>query len=125
MNEHILIVEDETDIREPMTEALVQAGYRVSVAENGQTGLEIALREQPNLILLDLKMPVMDGHEMLRRLRQDPWGEKVRVVVLTAMDDVENVSYAHEGKIVDYIIKAHTSLDELVKQVRMALYSQT
>jgi len=123
MNEHILIVEDEVDIREPMADAIAQAGFAVTVAENGEQGLAEAFKIHPDLILLDLKMPVMDGHEMLKHLRNDPWGKNAKVVILTAMDDVENVTYAHEGKIVDYIIKAHTSLDELIKQVRLALYS--
>lgn len=118
MNKNILIVEDEPDLREAMVEALTEAGFNVSAAPDGATGLEVAIGEKPDLILMDLMMPIMDGHEMLRRLRQDPWGRNAHVVVLSAMDDVNNIGHAHEGKLVDYIIKAHTSLDELVKKVR-------
>lgn len=118
MNKHVLIVEDEPDLREAMAEALTEAGFNISAAPDGAVGLEIAITEKPDLILMDLMMPVMDGHEMLRRLRQDPWGQHAHVVVLSAMDDVNNIGRAHEAKLVDYIIKAHTSLDELVKKVQ-------
>jgi DNA-binding response OmpR family regulator len=59
---------------------------------------------------------------MLRRLRADEWGRDAKVVILSAMDDVDNVALAHEGRPLDYFIKAHMSLDELVKQVRLLLY---
>ena len=72
MSERILIVEDEADIREAMADAITQAGYEVKTAENGELGLKVALEEHPNLILLDLVMPIMDGHQMLARLRDDP-----------------------------------------------------
>ena len=124
MSERILIVEDEADIREAMADAITQAGYEVKTAENGELGLKVALEEHPNLILLDLVLPIMDEHQMLARLRDDPWGKDARVLVITSMDDINNVVSAHEGKIADYIIKAHTSLDELVKQVRVALYAK-
>lgn len=118
MNKLILIVEDEPDLREAMVEAITEAGFNVSAAPDGATGLDMAIAEKPDLILMDLMMPIMDGHEMLTRLRQDPWGRNAHVVVLSAMDDVNNIGHAHEGKLLDYIIKAHTSLDELVKKVR-------
>ncbi len=124
MSQRILIVEDEVDVRETIADALTQAGYQVSVAEDGEVGLRLAQNEHPDLILLDLIMPVMDGHEMLRRLRQDMWGKDANVVVLTSMDDATNVASAYEGKITDYIIKVHTTLDELINQVRLALHAK-
>lgn len=121
MSKRILIVEDETDISDAIAASIRQGGFEALTAGNGQEGLTIALQEHPDLILLDLKMPVMDGHEMLKRLREDAWGKKVRVIVLTSMDDVNNVATAHEGNIYDYVIKAHMSLNEVMKQVRLAL----
>ncbi len=124
MNKNILIVEDEPDLREAMVEALTEAGFNVSAAPDGAIGLEFAIAEKPDLILMDLMMPVMDGHEMLRRLRLDPWGVTAHVVVLSAMDDVSNIGHAHEAKLEDYIIKAHTSLDELVKKISALMIKQ-
>jgi DNA-binding response OmpR family regulator len=122
MEKTILIIEDETDIREAMAEAVEQAGFAVLTAENGQVGFDKAVAEKPDLILLDIVMPIMDGHEVLQKLRQDPWGKDVKVIMLTSMDDVQNIASAHEGAITDYIIKAHASLDEIVNKVRGNIY---
>lgn len=122
MNKSILIVEDEQDIREAIAEALVDAGFFVSTAENGSVGLNKAVSERPDLILLDIVMPVLDGHAMLQKLRQDPWGKNAKVIMLTSMDDTKNIVNAHQGDIGDYIIKTHNSLDEIIRKVRMVLY---
>ena len=123
MDKKILVVEDEPDIREAMAEALSDANFEVFTAENGSIGLEKALAEQPDLILLDIKMPVMDGHETLKRLRRDPWGQSAKVIILTSMDDMKNIADAHEGTITDYVIKAHNSLEEILQKVRQAVYT--
>ena len=123
MAKSILIIEDESDIREAMADALKQQNYLVYTAENGEVGLNLALANKPDLILLDLVMPVMDGHTMLDKLRQDPWGQKARVVILSSMDDVKNVATAHEGEIADYLIKSNSSLKELINKVRENLWS--
>lgn len=122
MSKCVLIVEDETDIREAMAEAITDAGFEVFQAENGQVGLIMAKSQKPDVILLDIRMPIMDGHEMLRRLREDEWGRKANVIMLTSMDDVSNIAHAHEGKIQEYIIKAHVSLEEVVTKVRMVAH---
>lgn len=123
MEKHILIIEDESDIREAIAEAATQAGFKVSTAENGSVGLRKALEEKPDLILLDIVMPVMDGHEMLQKLRQDPRGKSVKVIMLTSMDDVKNIGSAHEEHITDYIIKAHSSLSDILIKVRSFIYA--
>ena len=123
MDKQILIIEDEPDIRDAMAEAVEEEGFRVSTAENGSVGLEKALAEKPDLILLDIVMPLMDGHETLKRLRQDTWGKTVKVIMLTSMDDVQNIGTAHEGNITDYIIKAHSSLEDIVKKIKLVLVS--
>ncbi len=120
---HVLIIEDEPDIREAIAEAVASAGYQTSTANNGEEGLAMALEQHPDLILLDLVMPVMDGRQALKKLREDPWGKDARVVVLTSMDDVENIASSHEHTIEDYIIKPHASLDEILQKVRLALHA--
>ena len=122
MEKRVLIIEDETDIREAMAEAVAQAGFEALTAENGQIGYEKAITEKPDLILMDIMMPVMNGHETLKKLRQDPWGQKAKVIMLTSMDDVKNIAGAHESAITDYIIKAHASLDEIIAKVRTNVY---
>ena len=123
MEKSVLIVEDEADIREAMCEAVTDAGFKVSTAENGEVGLKKALAEKPDLILLDLVMPIMGGQEVMKKLRLDPWGKGVKVIVLTSMDDVRNIANAHGGTINDYIIKAHSSLDDIVAKIRLNIFT--
>jgi len=123
MSKKILIVEDEQDLREALADVLTQAGFQVLEATNGDEGLSTALTERPDLILLDVIMPIMDGQEMLKKLRQDPWGRSVRVIMLTSTDDVKNVAEAYSGSVTDYLVKAHIDFDEFVKQIRIGLYS--
>jgi DNA-binding response OmpR family regulator len=118
MDKKILIIDDEPDIREAIAEALTDAGFIVFSAENGEVGVEKALAEKPDVILLDIVMPVLDGHAALKKIRQDSWGQSVKVIMLTSMDDVHNVGDAHELNITDYLIKPHSSLAEIVKKVR-------
>ncbi len=119
----ILIIEDEADIREAMEVALKNAGFYTLTAKDGTVGLELAIQKQPDIILLDLIMPEMGGVEVLQKLRQDPWGRFVKVIILTAMDDVKNVATTHEYNISDYIIKTHNSLNEIVNKVRETLHT--
>jgi DNA-binding response OmpR family regulator len=118
MRKSILIIEDEADIREAMAESLKQEDYLVYTAEDGEVGLRLAIANKPDLILLDLVMPVMDGQTMLKKLRADVWGSSARVVIMSAMDDVDNVALAHETGINEYLIKSNTSLTELTKKVK-------
>jgi len=120
---HILIVEDETDIREALGDIFQMSNFRVTTAINGQEGLQKAKELHPDIILLDVMMPVMNGHEMLQTLRNDPWGRDVLVVMLSALDDVTNIGTAHKSEITKYLIKAHVSLDEIVNKVREIVHS--
>ena len=123
MSKKVLIVEDEADIRDAIADAITDAGYEAQTAGDGESGLAQAREWRPDLLLVDLVMPHMDGNAMLQKLRQDPWGKDVRVIVLTAMDDVQNVASTHENRIDDYIIKSHASLDEIINKVRLALFT--
>jgi CheY-like chemotaxis protein len=123
MEKKILVIEDEPDIREAIAETLTDAGFTVFTAENGAQGIEIAFAEHPDLILLDIIMPIMDGHATLAKLRQDPWGKTAKVVMLTSMEDAKNIAEAHEEHIEDYIIKVHNSLEEILKKTKRVLYT--
>lgn len=79
----LLIVDDERDLVDPVARRL-RRSYDVSLAYDGEEGLAAARRERPDLVLLDLAMPVMDGWELCRRLRRDPETRAARVVIMTA-----------------------------------------
>ena len=85
----VLIAEDERDIRESFVDILVYAGYDVIEAEDGGTAFELACREHPDIILLDVMMPVMDGFEVLKNLKETPTTEAIPVILLTALPLVE------------------------------------
>jgi len=121
MRKSILVVEDEIDMREAIETALKNADFHVLTAENGEQGLALALEHEPDLILLDLLMPVMGGQEVLKKLREHPYGERAKVIVLTAMDDIANVGAAYEANISGYITKSETSLRDLVTKVNATL----
>lgn len=84
MNGYILIVEDDTDLLESLNEQMSGRGWVVRCAENGEEALEQVRRELPMLIITDLEMPVMNGRRMLQKLRQEPLGYDVPVIVLSA-----------------------------------------
>lgn len=101
----ILIVDDETDIVNTVQYRLESCKYEVITASNGQEGLEKATMEKPDLILLDINMPIMDGHEMLERLRSRPDLKSTPVIMLTAYSDRADVSKAAELGISNYVTK--------------------
>lgn len=82
----LLVVEDNEDIRTPLARLLERGGYRVLTAADGAEGVRMAQLHVPRLILLDLAMPVLDGWEALRRLRENAWTSWIPVVVMTAFD---------------------------------------
>jgi DNA-binding response OmpR family regulator len=120
-NARILIVDDENDLLSALDAAFSAAGFSVFLAKDGIEGLGIALREKPDLILLDIRMPKMNGHKMLQELRKDPWGKMVKVLLLTNADDPTNITRGIELQSNDYLIKSQVSLEELVKQVKQHL----
>src|SRR3989344_5539442 len=79
----ILIIEDSADLADSLEDMLIFKGYNAIKVSTGLAGLKIAPQEKPDLILLDLKLPDVDGYEVLRKLRKDEWGKTARVLVLT------------------------------------------
>lgn len=84
MAKTVLLAEDEPNIVESITFLLERAGFEVIVATDGRQALDMALARSPNVMVLDLMLPEIDGYEVLRRLRADPQGEKLPVLMLTA-----------------------------------------
>ncbi len=117
----ILLVEDETSLRNVLCDELAQAGFSMLEAKNGAEGLEVALHSHPDLILLDIIMPVMDGMTMLKKLREDVWGKDAKVIILTNVNEVGKISEAVAGKTFDYFIKSDKKLEELVAIVKNRL----
>jgi DNA-binding response OmpR family regulator len=117
----LLIVEDDTLIREALKDKFVKEGYQVESANEGRAGLRLALANRPDLIILDLFMPIMDGNTMLAKLRQDDWGAKVPVIVLTNQTDTQHMQRSIMNLASEYIIKTNISFKALVAKVEKCL----
>lgn len=117
----IVIVEDEPAIREMYRLKLSNSGFVVHTANNGKEGLEVCEKHQPALILLDLRMPVMNGEEMLEKLRQTDWGADIRVVVLTNISRDEAPHNLRFLSVDRYIVKAHHTPAQVVDVVHEIL----
>ncbi len=117
----ILIVEDEVALLKALANGLEGNEFSVLTAGDGAEGLEVALREKPNLILLDLFMPRMDGITMLKKLREDEYGKDVKVIILTNLDDQAKIAEAVENKVYDYMIKTNWNISDVLKKIRIEL----
>jgi DNA-binding response OmpR family regulator len=116
----VLIVEDEIALLEVLSDKLKNNGFGVLIAKNGEEGLKLIEHQKPDLVLLDILMPRMDGVTMLRHLR-DEMKNKVPVIVLTNLGSTDNAREAKELGADDFLIKADHSLDEVVSKVRSHL----
>lgn len=103
----ITIVEDEAAIAAMYEMELQNAGFEVGVASNGKLGLELCEKMKPDLVLLDMMMPEMNGKEMLERMRATEWGKHPLVIVLTNLSQHEAKIQMGENKFDGYAVKAY------------------
>ena len=113
----ILVIEDEERIRQFLQRGLSYEGYRVDIAEDGQTGLEIARDQPPDLVLLDVMLPGLDGIEVCRRLRS---GGDLPILMLTAKESIEDRVAGLDAGADDYLVKPF-AFDELLARIRALL----
>ena len=118
MAKKILIVDDENMIVEPLAEKFKDEGFEVETASDGEEGLKKALEIIPDLILLDVVMPKMNGLEMLKRLRAEEKGKNIKVIVFTNVNEVEKVEDVVSAGVSEYLVKVEWSLEDLLKKVK-------
>src|SRR5665647_1781888 len=118
--EKILIIEDNDSIRENTAEILEMINYKVFCAENGKIGVEVALREAPDLILCDIMMPVLDGYGVLHMLRKNPSTKNTPFIFLTAKTERDDYRKGMELGADDYITKPFNET-ELLKAIESRL----
>ena len=119
----ILIVEDDLDLLEVLRKKFTMEKFEVLQAPDGKMGLEEAIRSQPDIILLDIIMPIMDGMTMLRKLREDAWGKTAAVILLTNLSDEGKVAEGMKHGVYDYLVKADWNIGDVVKKVKQRLNS--
>src|SRR3989338_8773747 len=114
----ILVVEDESFLLDLYETKLEQAGYEVVKASNGSQGLSLARLEKPNLVLLDILMPEVDGYEMLRRLKADAKTKNIPVIIFSNLSRKAEIEKGLKLGASDFIIKTSVTPSELAGRVR-------
>ena len=118
----ILIVEDELSLVEALNRKFTKAGFEVLEANDGEVGLKMALDEKPDIVILDILMPKMDGIEAMKQIRQDKkWGKDVPIIMLTNINDSATVSEAANYQVFDFLVKTDWRLDDIVDLVKTKL----
>ena len=121
MSLKIAIIEDDAAIAQMYRMKFEAEGYDVETAENGQLGLGLAQTMQPDMILLDLMMPEMNGDEMLIKMRATSWGKDIKVIILTNMGEQEAPEVLKTLGVSAFIVKADMTPRQVAELVRQTL----
>jgi CheY-like chemotaxis protein len=122
MSQKILAIDDENDVLLIIKTALSGEGYEILTASNGYDGLALAEDQKPDLILLDLRMPEMDGMEVLEQLRDNEKTQSIPVIVLTGLSEKNKIREALDKGITYYIVKPFECQD-LISKINLAIRS--
>ncbi len=117
----ILIIEDDKFLRELIAQKLTKENFEASEAVDGEDGIKKIKSEEPDLILLDLILPGIDGFEVLSRMRGDPALAVIPVIILSNLGQKEDVEKGLKLGAVDYLIKAHFTPGEIIDKIKAAL----
>ena len=117
----IAIVEDDVAIVQMYRMKFEDEGYQVATAGDGKAGLDLVKQFQPDILLLDLMMPEMDGTEMLEKLRQQPWGKHLKVIILTNIGQSEASHKIRNMGVTDFIVKADMTPKQVADRVTAIL----
>jgi CheY-like chemotaxis protein len=117
----VAVIEDDPTLQYMYKLKLENAGFTVVTASDGKAGLAIAEEFRPDIILLDLRMPVMSGDAMLARMRQHQWGSDIRVIILTNISKNEAPQSLRFLNVDRYIVKAHSTPGQVVEIIREVL----
>ena len=121
MANKILIIEDDKFLRELISQKLLKEGYDIIEAMDGEKGIEEVKKEKPDLILLDLILPGIDGFEILAKIKADPKISKIPVIILSNLGQKTDIQKGLEMGAVDYLIKAHFTPAEIVEKIRQVI----
>lgn len=117
----ILIIEDDKFLRKLISQKLIKMGYDVVKAVDGEKGIKSIEEEKPDLVLLDLILPVVNGFEVLARIKSDPILAKIPVIIISNLGQKEEVEEGLKLGAVDYLIKAHFTLKEITDKIEAVL----
>jgi DNA-binding response OmpR family regulator len=118
---NILLVEDDEFLRGLISKKLMSEGFSISAAKNGEECVKKAKEEKPGLILLDMILPLMDGFEVLAKMKDDEATKSIPVIVLSNLDQKDDIDKALKLGATDYLIKAQFTPDEIAAKVKNIL----
>ena len=118
---HILLVEDDVFLRGIYQKKFEMENYKVSTADNGEKALVDAKKKKPDIILLDVLLPKLDGFAVLEKLKNDPETKPIPIILLTNLGQKDDVEKGLENGAADYLIKAHFKPSEIVDKVKKVL----
>lgn len=121
MAKKILIIEDDKFLRELIARKLMENNFSISEAIDGEEGIKKIKEEKPDLILLDLILPGIDGFEVLGRMKEDEEVSSTPVIILSNLGQKEDVEKGLNLGAVDYLIKAHFTPSEIIEKIKNAL----
>lgn len=118
----ILVVEDSPDLADSLYDLLEMNNFTPIIARNGREGLTLALEKKPDLVILDIRLPDIDGYQVYSKIRQDEeWGKTAKVLILTASESIENISKNVDLPIKYVLFKPELSVAELVERIKERL----
>jgi len=121
MAKTILIIEDDKFLRELIAQKLIKEGYEISEAVDGEEGVRKIKEEKPDLVLLDLILPGIDGFEVLSRMREESVLISIPIIILSNLGQKEDVEKGLKLGAIDYLIKAHFTPGEIIEKIKSAL----
>ena len=121
MAKKILIIEDDKFLRELIAQKLIKEGYDIAEAVDGEKGIKAVGEEKPDLVLLDLILPGIDGFEVLTKIKEDPKIAQVPVIILSNLGQKDDIERGLKMGAVDYLIKAHFTPGEIIEKVKAVL----
>ena len=119
----ILVIEDEATLQKALNEVLSRDGYEVVSSLDGLRGLELVKEENPDLILLDIILPKMDGFEVLKRIKEDDKIAQIPVIILTNLSDLSDIQKALDLGATTYLVKADFHIEDVLKKIEKVLSS--
>jgi len=121
MAKKILIIEDDKFLRELIGQKLLKEGYDIVEAVDGEKGLKSIKDEKPDLVLLDLILPGMDGFEVLTKIKKDSDIAEIPVIILSNLGQKDDIEKGLKMGAVDYLIKAHFTPGEIIDKIKVVL----
>jgi DNA-binding response OmpR family regulator len=121
MRKIIFIIEDDKFLRELISKKLYKENYNVITAVNGEEGIKKIKEEKPDLVLLDLVLPGINGFEVLSQIKNDPTISLIPVIILSNLGQEEDIEKGMELGAIDYMVKAHFTPGEIVEKIKTIL----